>query len=442
MKKYLMSGIAALSIFAGFTCCSNKDDFEPMTQEQIQEAKYAEAFVKVFGQPAANQTWGFKQSTTRSAQPNSNQWGTNDDNGKYKDWPRPADITSEERAKVLAVFNQKGKESYTDLVNWTNFFVQQVYCGPNGWKMNQLACWEPTGHDKVIYGDPTHNWEPYTVLSHDDEVNNFNGGKYSGNAEQGCMLMFNSSTSQWSFKTSQSGGQRIYDHWRMEVIDGNYYVGLDHEAWRQAPANANEEDKRDYVYNDWIVKIVPGRGTIQTPPPTDSVNEEGLVICEDLGTLDDFDFNDVVFYAKVWESGQTEITLYAAGGTLELSVAGVEVHEKLGVQKGTNGLYSMINTGAGVTKEPQYFIAANNYADLVSIPVVVTKTDAAGNVTSYALTAQIGHAPQKICVPLNFKWCKERAHLTDAYPGFKDWTTGAADTWAGEWNSQYVYNAN
>ena len=135
MKKYLMSGIAALSIFAGFTCCSNKDDFEPMTQEQIQEAKYAEAFVKVFGQPAANQTWGFKQSTTRSAQPNSNQWGTNDDNGKYKDWPRPADITSEERAKVLAVFNQKGKESYTDLVNWTNFFVQQVYCGPNGWKM-------------------------------------------------------------------------------------------------------------------------------------------------------------------------------------------------------------------------------------------------------------------------------------------------------------------
>jgi hypothetical protein len=414
MKKVVLGLIALLS----FTAC-NKNDFEPMTDQEIKEAKYAAAFEQVFGTISPTQTWGFSQTaTTRSAQPNSNQWGTNDWDGRYKDYPKPADITSEERAKVLAVFNQKGKESYTDLVNWTNFFVQQVYCGPNGEKMNQLACKDPAGHEvtEYLWSQERGNYiNIYT--SYDDEVNNFNGGKYSGNAEQGCMLMFNSSTSQWSFKTSQSGGERIYDHWRMEKIDGSYYVGLDHEAWRQAPANANEEDKRDYVYNDWIIKIVPGNGVT---PPIDRVKEEGMIICEDLGTIGDFDFNDVVFYAKVWESGKADIEILAAGGTLDIAVAGVKIGDVMG---------KMVNTG--LKSVPTYsFTAANTYNSLIEIPIVVSKTDAAGNVTSYELSAQMGKAPQKICVPKGFRWCKEYKSLAEAYTGFKDWTSGKSDTWA------------
>ena len=412
MKKVVLGLIALLS----FTAC-NKNDFEPMTDQEIKEAKYAAAFEQVFGTISPTQTWGFSQTaTTRSAQPNSNQWGTNDWDGRYLNYPKPADITPEERAKVLAVFNEKGKESYTDLVNWSNFFVQQVYCGTNGWKMNELACWDPQGYNCTIYPD-WNNYQPTIVFSNDDICNNFNGGKYDNNAEQGCMLMFNSSTSQWSFKTSQSGGERIYDHWRMEKIDGSYYVGLDHEAWRQAPANANEEDKRDYVYNDWIIKIVPGNGVT---PPIDRVKEEGMIICEDLGTIGDFDFNDVVFYAKVWESGKADIEILAAGGTLDIEVAGVKIGDVMG---------KMVNTG--LKSVPTYsFTAANTYNSLIEIPIVVSKTDAAGNVTSYELSAQMGKAPQKICVPKGFRWCKEYKSLAEAYTGFKDWTSGKSDTWA------------
>ena len=412
MKKVVLGLIALLS----FTAC-NKNDFEPMTDQEIKEAKYAAAFEQVFGTISPTQTWGFSQTAkTRSAQPNSNQWGTNDWDGRYLNYPKPADITPEERAKVLAVFNEKGKESYTDLVNWSNFFVQQVYCGTNGWKMNELACWDPQGYNYTIYPD-WNNYQPTIVFSNDDICNNFNGGKYDNNAEQGCMLMFNSSTSQWSFKTSQSGGERIYDHWRMEKIDGSYYVGLDHEAWRQAPANANEEDKRDYVYNDWIIKIVPGNGVT---PPIDRVKEEGMIICEDLGTIGDFDFNDVVFYAKVWESGKADIEILAAGGTLDITVAGVKIGDVMG---------KMVNTG--LKSVPTYsFTAANTYNSLIEIPIVVSKTDAAGNVTSYELSAQMGKAPQKICVPKGFRWCKEYKSLAEAYTGFKDWTSGKSDTWA------------
>ena len=395
MKKYLINGAMALIVGGFIVSCSHDDISQPATVDQMTKS-FDEMFTELYGPIAPNHNWGFEtvaaeagvddaaeaatRGTTRSAQPNSNQWGTHDDNDKYLDWPKPADITDDERAAVLAVFNQKGKASYTDLLNLTDFFVQQVYCGPNGEKMNQLACWDPKGHDQMIYGDPSHDYQPYSVFTHDDEVNNFNGGKYSGNALQGCMLMWNSSTSQWSFKTSQSGGERIYDHWRMEYIPGyGYYVGLDHEAWRQAPANANEEDKRDYIYNDWIIKIVPGKG--QTPPSTPDAKQEttttetrqfkeivdlGRVFVEDIATAymkvtDDIDYNDIVFDARVWRiwnqidtkvngkitktiketnvKYQYDINLLATGGTIEEKVNGVDVHNKFGV-----GQAFMVNT--------------------------------------------------------------------------------------------------
>ena len=54
-----MTGVAALTLCAGFTSCSH-DDFEPMTQAQIDKAKYDMAFLNyVGGKIAANQDWGF-----------------------------------------------------------------------------------------------------------------------------------------------------------------------------------------------------------------------------------------------------------------------------------------------------------------------------------------------------------------------------------------------
>ena len=115
---------------------------------------------------------------------------------------------------------------------------------------------------------------------------------------------------------------------------------------------------------------------------------------------------------------------------MNLTVAGREVHEAFGV-----GQTTMVNTkestGKGAEKDPFYFIAANTYSSLIDIPIVVTGKDAAGNVTSYELSAEMGKAPQKICVPKGFKWCKEYKSLAEVYPGFKSWTTGAADTWTG-----------
>ena len=446
MKKYLMGGIAAIAICAAFTSCSKSNELfdqnaaeqaKQQTKEQMVVDSYEKAFVNAFGKPADNQDWGFAsrqlpasfKAKTRRAQENSNQWGTTDDNSKYLDWPKPADITPEERAAVLAVFNQKGEESYTDLLNLRDFFVQQVYCGPNGSKMNQLACvsnWKQTSYWPVEWSQES--------SSHDDEVSNFNGGKYSGNEEQGCMLMWYSSTSDWSFKTSQSGGERIYGHWRMEKINGNYYVGLDHEAWRQAPANANEEDKRDYIYNDWIVKIVPGKGF--SDPDPDPKTYSVRIICEDLmatgGT--DFDFNDIVFDVNYTENvNKTFITIKAAGGTIPLYIQGKEVHKlfqdaypEAGIVLPSDGvLGTMINTNAtggvevgDVTLELDGIIAPKD------IEITVN-----ANGTVIPLKAETGQPAAKIAVDPSFDWLNERDNITQVCPNFPTYVKNGEINW-------------
>ena len=82
MKKYLMTGIAALTLAGIFTSCSHDMDnyTKGDTTETIKE-NYENAFIATFGQPAANQTWGFGTTTstvtgtrgmTRAIQPSYN----------------------------------------------------------------------------------------------------------------------------------------------------------------------------------------------------------------------------------------------------------------------------------------------------------------------------------------------------------------------------------
>lgn len=83
MKKYLMSGVAAIAFLAAFTSCSKSTDLydqnavdERNKQEQEQKiennidqakAKYAAAFEKAFGKVGSNVDWGFSSSANTRA---------------------------------------------------------------------------------------------------------------------------------------------------------------------------------------------------------------------------------------------------------------------------------------------------------------------------------------------------------------------------------------
>lgn len=67
MKRLAFFG-AVLTMAAGtlsFTSCSNHE-VEQWSQEDMTRAKYEQAFIKRFGQPAKDQTWGFGTITTKA----------------------------------------------------------------------------------------------------------------------------------------------------------------------------------------------------------------------------------------------------------------------------------------------------------------------------------------------------------------------------------------
>lgn len=248
----------------------------------------------------------------------------------------------------------------------------------------------------------------------------------------------------------------------------------------------------DGYYSDWIVTLTEGKrvdNPDETTVPVDQgetsedkitivttkenyetteLIEQGRVFCEDLGHIssNDLDFNDVVFDAYIYritpsthivikednvivkdstEQGtptyRSEIVLLAAGGTLQLSLAGVEVHNALG----GHSIATVINTvGTGdnaygnptATNDPVVLGTNFNYTSIVSIPIRVLY----GNSETLELTAAQGWAPHKILVPVGTKWCKERVNIADAYTKFREYVGSSQKFWEGPKDETKLYS--
>ena len=234
---------------------------------------------------------------------------------------------------------------------------------------------------------------------------------------------------------------------------------------------------RDYKFNDWIVKIVPAYGDGDTPQPktipqvyevtqeTQSayyevwqgkrVTEIGRVMAEDLGSSNknDMDYNDVVFEARIVtpyteirqkaNEGATEYTntevsnvdinntsytagdgtpyanikLLAAGGTIPIEVAGIDVHNAFGAI----GKTTMINTenpnmtnGTYATCEPTDLQKDGgdknfDYSSIDDIPITAQFAN------NTVIIDNSDSVPHKICVPTSAPWPLERIEMNEAY---------------------------
>jgi hypothetical protein len=490
MKKYLMTGMAALAMCAAFTSCSK--DIEQVTQEQINQANaqkilmdYENAFIKTFGQPAANQHWGFGATATRSADPDANMWGGNGvANSKYPNFVVPDPLTSAQIEVVRRWFQQKQNPD-NHAVDFTNFFVQQVYKG--GTKIDDDSKTTETylagNGDIITSGQKMDYLMAGQVENGYDHMYNFNGANYSNGAKNEdvwdgeldpdeskdfnlrkkyhkdmIQLMVNSSTSSFGYHTSQSNEQfhNKYVVIPGDIIDpivaGMYFVGFDYEATGE---NSNQylitEDPNgdieyngkkyhkggaDGYYSDWIVRITKAEGT-----PV--VQYDGRIIAEDLTVSEDingtahkgdFDFNDVVFDYKYTSTG-VDIILRAAGGTLPLRLAGsdnYEVHKLLGV-----GPKDMVNTGRKSVAPVSFSITGNfdSSKNGNDIKIEVNKGTEA-NPNWIELKAEQGRAPGKVRVDIDYNWCAERQDIDEKYSAthnrFSEYVGGQ---WA--WNTWY-----
>jgi hypothetical protein len=191
----------------------------------------------------------------------------------------------------------------------------------------------------------------------------------------------------------------------------------------------------DGYFSDWIVTFKPAdSGYI---PKTADLR----VIVEDLSATQasDFDFNDVVFDVYYGNAGEAYLMVQAAGGTLPLTVAGVEVHQLFGYTS-TN---IMINTNArtGVSGLPAKKIpltfAVNSpeeVRDLIEIKVtkkVLNEQTGEYESREIAITAAQGEPAAKIAVVPTFQWVNERTRMIDLYPGFREYVQNRDAIWDG-----------
>lgn len=306
--------------------------------------------------------YGGEAKATRIADKNRNQYQEN-----YGDI-LPAKITAEEQAKVVAEFSKKREGVYnTKVIEWENIFIQQVYKGTaryrdgNGAEM--LGSGQMNSMQMYTVGGP--NQLNNNIGGTFDHVNDFNTGSSGVNFDDINGMTYlhdmnyrgvptqtittNGSQVQWvkQFAYHNSNDNNFHAEYIILEIDGAYYLGFDFYA---NGSNPNQQVQRDWVFNDWIVKLSKGKDTVVPVEELDDVPPIAWILAgEDLGGSFDVDYNDVVIKVE-YLSGEDKayITPMAAGGTLADylffdDVCIGEIHQLLGAEKAVSGTYIPMN---------------------------------------------------------------------------------------------------
>ncbi len=390
VKIFAAFGAAVLGL--AFSSCSNDDyKFDPNYEAELQKSLFDQSFIKKYGEVNTEHDWGFqdipciKQEQTRVSAPNSNEWES------VYHLNVPDNITNYEAEYVYNYFkNIKGNATSMDL-HYCDFFVQHVWKGKDQYK--------DAYNQDVVGGDQM----DYIIIGQD---HGYNFNSTTNDTNKGAMYIMDGSTDTFGYHNSRDS-KNHFEYLLLAInvpgVGLGYYVGFDFYA--NGPEK-NMQVERDYVYTDWIIKVIPGK-----------YGDAKRIMCEDLGTTDDFDFNDVVFdvyinYNEYWHGNDFGIiTLQAAGGTIPLYVDGKEVHEMFGVETST-----MVNTGAGEERPAVQWRFTPKSANPNDIEVKVIQ-----DAITYTLSAPKGKVPYKIAVPITVDWAEERQQIEQKYPKFMEW---------------------
>lgn len=419
MKKILFVGITALAMAS----CTH-DDYAPVSKQE----QYQAVFEKEFGAVNPNVNWGFTPQQVFTFDKDGKLIGTRGANTNANEWANyltvPTRLTDAQKEVVRKWFqthpNPQGLE-----VNWSDFFVEQVYKGGT----NTKGSHSPEIYNTLKDGVETQN--KVTGSNHMDwlacgsdatpsseHINNFN----NGNGD--IMYMYDYNTTCFGFHDSYGDNHfentYYYDSYVLipgDIIDpivaGMYFVGFDYKTAKYD--NGEIRVNPDGYYSDWIIRVVPG---LSAPNAAKRVMVEDIIDSNlKVVKTSDWDFNDAVFDVRFegWGNDRCAvITLHAAGGTKYLTIGGqgtngVEVHKALGVETGT-----MVNTGMGTTRPVAIFRihVADNVDNANDIPVYVG---------AQVLESKQGQATQKLCVPTDVRWMKERVQFINTYDQFKDY---------------------
>ena len=267
MKSHIFGLFSACALTIGLMSCSSNEDTEAPANDVLTQnvEKYGTRSSEVSLQFGAS-----KIAATRAADVNGNMWGD-----IMPDYP-----TDEEKQGILD-YVRKNPGATVAWPGYKYYFVQDVIGAHNNYSYT-----DRNGHQQSVIDATAHldllevmeanrtlqSWEkdaegkPLSWVDLYTHVNNFNNGQCNNAATHNATLMTD------GFKAARahdSYGNTWVDDWRLYYWNGNYYLGLDYKM-----AKDDGKIDPDGTYDDWIVKILPGKG--ETPVvPKDEKDDQG-----------------------------------------------------------------------------------------------------------------------------------------------------------------------
>ena len=428
----------------------------------------------------------------------------------------PANITEAERRAVVEEFSYPHYQAYNEvLVPWNDYFIQQVYKGEASYvdafnqntgtasdEMDRLMVWDNSapewskqydnsylhvndfnsGNQEVtVYSDDDINHESPIIgitLMCDLDPNNCPTEEVTLKDAQGNEVKKNW-VKQFMYHNSQSSEYKatyILKNVSWEEPDGTKksgtYLGFDFMADKPAgqPANLNMDVTRDWVFNDWIIKLSEGLDvTVPVSELQNAQPQAWILAAEDLGGGFDIDYNDVVV-AVERDGNSLKVTPLAAGGTLasylffeigkdNYKCVG-EIHQLFGEAPVNSGSYHPVNLGEDIKSAATVTIP--NVPETWSLSSAINEENNMGGFTIRVLPAGApalgytpkyddsafdkatdvkapvrGQSPYILCVPFAYtlinypetgkktasiwEWPTEQTYICDAYPEFAEW---------------------
>lgn len=193
---------------------------------------------------------GNKIAGSRGCDVNGNMWGA-----EMPEYP-----TEEEKAGILEYVRNNSGAS----VKWpgyTCFYVQHVISAHNKYSYKD---WNNALHDNIDGSTHLNELQIKENNGNYTHVNNFNEGKCDNAVTHNSALM---TEGFQGARTHESYGGANVDNWRLFYWNGNYYLGIDYMM-----VNGSGKIDANGIYDDWIMKIIPGKGETPVVPSNPDSN--------------------------------------------------------------------------------------------------------------------------------------------------------------------------
>lgn len=428
LKLWAMVGLASLPLLlAG--CDSKENMYDPAKADALLKAEYSAKFIAKYGEFAADHSWDAtssfpKYQSSRAAGYKPTEGEYYNVEGNTLDW-------LQEKLKNEQDNSALGKPFAMTVPN-NKFTIVPIFQGSANyrWKLH-LVVGEGENEQDIEF------WSKSQGIQYKDgkKWHNLKDRKKGENTES----VWNVRSRQYTFDLTDYAGQLMYFY--LEVWNGYYKVGnmssLEHQMLALSdcprPSNIGKENETliiacedgplasaDKDYNEVVLLMY---GNPEVPKPIEITDKEITEVktkrymIEDLGSTDDFDFNDVVVDVT---SELTKKLTYTNGKLTGTEVIGETQKAVIRHLGGT--VPFQLTIGNTALKEMQGQMDANPDTEFdiagwepEKNNISVKVKDANNEIVHDIEFPKDGTAPMIIAVDETVNWMEERVSITSGW---------------------------